>query len=71
MTSTQSNRDIAGVQIREMSVEEGRQMFDEIARKTVNMSGEEFIQAWESGQFDDQPEVTSISRLVALIPLTR
>ena len=49
MTSTQSNRDIAEVQVHEMSVEEGRQMFDEIARQTMNMSGEEFIEAWESG----------------------
>ncbi len=54
-----------------MTLEEGRQMFDEIARKTVNMSGEEFIHAWESGKFDDQSENTAVSRLVALIPITR
>lgn len=57
--------------IHEMSVEEGEAMFDSLARSSMNMSGEEFIRAWESGEFDNQPETPEVIRLVLLIPFTR
>ncbi|CAN5814232.1 hypothetical protein BH20CHL1_BH20CHL1_10540 [soil metagenome] len=57
--------------IHEMSTEEGKEMFDSLARSSMNMTGDEFIRAWESGEFDDQPETSGVIRLVLLIPFTR
>lgn len=73
MTSTQheAQNDVTDVTMREIGIDEGREMFDRIARRTMNMSGEEFIEAWESGKFDGQPETPDLVQLVMLIPITR
>lgn len=52
--------------IHEMTLEEGKEMFDRVARRLLNMSGDEFIRAWEAGEFDDQPETPEVIRLVLL-----
>ena len=52
--------------IHEMTLEEGKEMFDLEARKLLNMSGDEFIRAWEAGEFDDQPETPAVIRLALL-----
>lgn len=57
--------------IHEMTLEEGKEMFDRVARKRLNMSGDEFIRAWEAGEFDGQPETPDVIHLVMLIPFTR
>lgn len=38
------------------SRDEARRMFDEIARKTVGMSGDEFLQKLDAGEFADMPD---------------
>lgn len=48
--------------------EEGLAVIDEHARKYLNMSGEEFLQRWETGDFDD-PESYEVFRVGILVPL--
>jgi hypothetical protein len=57
--------------IKELSLEEGRKLLDKQARRYLNMSGDEFIQKWESGEFDDDPDRPEIMRLVMLIPFAK
>lgn len=49
--------------------EESRALFDRQARRRVNMSGEEFLRAWDAGEFDEDPE--SVMFLAMLIPFAR
>jgi hypothetical protein len=50
--------------------EEWRAIVDRAARYYLNMSGEEFIRAWELGSFTDidRPEVL---RVVMLLPVSK
>lgn len=65
MTSTQHDTlNLEGV--REISPEEGFAMFDREARRMLNISGEEFLRRWESGEYDEAPEQPGIARLVFL-----
>jgi hypothetical protein len=57
--------------IKELSLEEGRKLLDKQARRYLNMSGDQFIQKWESGEFDDDPDRPEIMRLVMLIPFAK
>jgi hypothetical protein len=52
--------------IHEMTLEEGKEMLDREARRLLNISGDEFIRAWEAGEFDDQPETPAVMRLALL-----
>jgi hypothetical protein len=51
--------------------DEGLKMIDELARKTLNMSGSEFIAAWDAGKFDAAPDRPEIIDLVMLLPFAR
>ncbi len=56
------------------SAEEGRVQFDRWAREMVNMSGAEFIQRWDAGEYRDiadRSEHRHILRLASLIPFGR
>jgi hypothetical protein len=44
--------------IRERSFEEGRELFDRQARLRLGMSGEEFLRAWDAGEFGTATTVT-------------
>lgn len=56
--------------IKELTAEEGRELFDRAARRYLNMSGDEFIRAWDAGEFDD-PEQPDVIRVAMLIPFAR
>ena len=43
-------------EIRFLTEEEDREMKENLAQKRFGMSLDEFIQAWQSGQFDDDEE---------------
>ena len=52
--------------------EHGRRLFDEVVRREVGMSGEEFVRKWQAGDFatiPDDEEHRSIIELTLLIPL--
>jgi hypothetical protein len=42
--------------VREMSTEEFKALFDRTARARLGMSGIEFVEKWESGYFDPDPD---------------
>lgn len=57
--------------IRDLTPEEGRELFDRAARYYLDMSGEEFIRKWDAGEFDDPddrsknpPEVMDVAMLL-------
>lgn len=60
------------VQPHELSRDEGRALFDRLARRYLGMSGEEFIRAWDAGQFEGDPDERSeLMRVVMALPLGR
>jgi len=62
------------VPVRFATPEEGRELFDEQARKLMGMSGEEFIRRWDAGEYDeifDTPGHRHILHLAFLIPFAR
>lgn len=59
-----------GVEIHELTEEEGRALLDRVAREYLSMSGEEFICRWDAGEFvgDERYEVI---RVAILLPFAR
>lgn len=47
------------------------QRFDEAARYYLQLSGEDFIRAWDAGQFDAVPERPEVVHVLMLRPLGR
>ena len=54
----------------EISIEDGRRLLDEAARRTLNMTADEFIEAWDEGLFAD-PDSLRVQQVVALLPFGR
>jgi hypothetical protein len=54
----------------EISLEEGRRLLDEAAKRHLNMSGEEFIQAWDEKRFPD-PDSLRVQQVASLLPFGR
>ncbi|WP_109505225.1 hypothetical protein [Nocardioides speluncae] len=53
-----------------ISAVEGRTLLAEAARRWLNMSREEFIAAWDSGQFVDD-ERLGVQQVAMLLPFGR
>lgn len=54
-------------QARELTAEEGREYVDEISRRLLGMSGEEFRRAWEAGELNaDDDDVLHVALLLPL-----
>ncbi len=62
-------------QIREIMKEEGREMLDRQARKYLGISGDEFIERWDAGFYDDPDDRTKngpeVMALGMFIPFAR
>lgn len=58
-------------QIRELTHEEGLALLDREARRYLHMSAEEFLQAWDAGKFDDDPDQPGIMHVAMLLPFAR
>lgn len=57
-----------------LTEEQGRALFDRDARKALGISGDEFLQRWDAGEYasiPDTPEGWPIARLVMNLPLVR
>ena len=57
-------------EIRELTYEEGWELLDREARRCLDMDAEEFVRAWEAGEFgepDDRPEVLEVAMLLPFI----
>jgi hypothetical protein len=53
---------------------EGRALFDRQAKKTLGISGNEFLKRWDSGGYravSDSAERRKVRRLVMLMPFAR
>ena len=57
--------------IRELTREEGLALLDREARQYLQMSGEEFIRAWEAGEFDTDPDRPDVMYLAMLLPFAQ
>lgn len=52
-----------------LSPEESRALFDEHARRYMNMSGDEFIAAWNRGDFNFDPDYSeAVGHLWMMMP---
>ncbi len=62
-------------QIRDLTPEEGRELFDRAARHYLDMSGEEFVRRWDAGEFDDPDDRTKnppgVMSVAMLLPFAR
>jgi hypothetical protein len=54
--------------IRELTSEEWMAFVDREARRYLHMSAEEFIRAWEAGEFDDDPDRPDVMYVAMLLP---
>ncbi len=55
----------------ELSRDEGRALFDRQARYHLGISGDEFIRAWNAGEFDDDPDRPEVMEVVMLLPFAK
>jgi hypothetical protein len=58
-------------QVKELTQQEGKALLDQAARRYLKMSADEFIQAWESGEFDDDPDRPDVMYVAMLLPLAK
>jgi hypothetical protein len=58
-------------QIRELTREEGLALLDREARRYLQMTAEEFIRAWEAGEFDDDPDRPDVMYVAMLLPFAQ
>jgi hypothetical protein len=57
-----------------LSIEEGRQIFEDAVQATLGISGDEFLARWDAGEYDDLPDTPEgwpVLRLSFLLPLAR
>lgn len=60
--------------IHHLTRDEAREIFDRQAHRELDMSGEEFVRAWDAGEFDDVidgPNHLQIMNVAMLLPLVR
>jgi hypothetical protein len=63
--------DVPNVTIHETAAEEGCAILARAARRYLDMSAEEFIEAWITGQFDDNPDRREVMRVAMLLPFAQ
>ena len=66
-----TEEDLEEITFHVMSPEEAWEDFDRAAQLYMHMRGEAFLQAWDAGEFDDNPDRPEVMRLVLLRPLGR
>jgi hypothetical protein len=57
--------------VRELSRDEGRELFDRKARQYLGVSGDDFIRGLEAGEYGDPDERPEVMRLIMLLPFAR
>lgn len=53
-------------QVRYLTPEQGKALFDRQARRRFGMSGDEFVRAYVAGEFDDHPNHSDVEYVWAL-----
>jgi len=64
--SSSAVADDEGIEI--LSAEEGRALFDELARENLGISGDEFVRRWHEGEWRDI-DSSPVVELVMSLPL--
>ena len=54
-----------------LTKEEAHALLDHEARRYLGLSAEEFIHAWEAGEFDKDPDQSDVMYVAMLLPLTQ
>lgn len=57
--------------IKELSPDEGMRLFDNAAKYYLEISGQEFLERLEAGEFDDPDADPNIAQVLALVPFAR
>jgi len=55
----------------ELTLEEGRALLDARSRRYLGISGQEFLQRWDAGHYDDNPDREELRPVVGVIPFVR
>jgi hypothetical protein len=55
------------------TAEESREIFDRATHRYMRMSGDEFVAAWDAGEFEDveRPEVAQVVMLLPVVAPSR
>jgi hypothetical protein len=61
--------DAASIHI--MTPQEAWERFDRAARRNLRIGGQEFLDAWDAGKFDDDPDRPELMRTIMLRPVGR
>ena len=57
--------------IQDLTDEEDRVLFDNAARFYLRFSGEEFVERWDSGYYDEDPDRPDVVDVAMLLPFVR
>ncbi len=63
--------DAAAPEVREATADEGWNILSEAAWRMLGMSGQEFLVAWDRGDFVHETERHEVSAVAMLIPFVR
>jgi hypothetical protein len=55
----------------DLTEEQAYALLDREAHRYLDMSAQEFITAWEAGQFDDDPDQPDVMYVAMLLPLVQ
>jgi hypothetical protein len=59
------------VPIHIMTPQEAWERFDRAAQRNIRMGGQQFLEAWDAGTFDDDPDRPELMRTIMLRPVGR
>ena len=71
MSVVVAHDDGEAVDVRELNRDQGRDLLDALARRYLDMSAEEFIAAWDAGEFNGRSESPELTRVAMLLPFGR
>ncbi|GEM_PF-635714 len=57
-------------EVRELSLEEGKELFDRTARYFLGISGEEFLRRWDAGEITN-PDTPEVMPIIMSLPFVR
>lgn len=68
-----TNRAAYDVEVSEMSEQDAADVFDGIARRELGISGQEFLDRWDAGEYEttDRDDLDGLSEVVAAMSLVR
>jgi hypothetical protein len=71
--ATVTNRAAYDVEVGEMSEQDAAEVFDGIARRELGISGREFLDRWDAGEYrsTDRDDLDGLSEVVAGMSLVR